>query len=83
MVERRGRARWGYLLLLIPFLAVLYPPLYARVRLPLAGVPFFIWYQLLWTLLGAAVTGTVYWIYRREDVEEEVTAGPDRELTPP
>ena len=26
----------------------------------LAGIPFFIWYQFLWIIIGVAITGVVY-----------------------
>jgi hypothetical protein len=51
--------RW-YLLLAIPFLALLYPPLYARHDPELLGFPFFYWYQLAWVPLTAALTVLVY-----------------------
>jgi hypothetical protein len=36
--------RW-YLLLILPFLGLLYPPLYATEDPELFGFPFFYWYQ--------------------------------------
>ncbi len=54
-----GSRAW-YLLLLAPFVGLLWPSLYARHDPELAGFPFFYWYQFLWVLLGAAVTGLVY-----------------------
>lgn len=62
VVERpRGRARpWWYLLFLIQFIAVLWPPFYNRAEPRCWGIPFFYWYQLLWVLIGAACTATVY-----------------------
>jgi len=65
---RRARRRWGLLLLLIPFVALLYPPFYASLTPRLAGIPFFIWYQFLWVIIGVGVTGVVYALDRtRED----------------
>ncbi len=61
---RRGR-RWALWLLLIPFVAVLDPAVYAHENPQIAGIPFFVWYQFLWVILGAAVTGLVYWLRRR------------------
>ncbi len=43
--DRRDRSRWNWLLL-VPLLAVLYPPLYNRTDPVLLGIPFFYWYQL-------------------------------------
>jgi Protein of unknown function (DUF3311) len=62
-VERReGAARnnWALLLLLIPFVALLVPQLYARLDPRFLGLSFFLWYQMLWVLIGAAITGVVY-----------------------
>ena len=46
-------ARARYLLLLVPFVAFLYPPFYNRADPVVLGFPFFYWYQLV----GVAVTG--------------------------
>ena len=48
-------------LLLIPFLATLYPPLYNRADPVLAGIPFFYWYLLAWVPITALLT----WIAER------------------
>jgi len=57
----RGRARgWWYLLFLIQFAAVLWPPFFNRASPHWLGIPFFYWYQLLWVILGAASTAIVY-----------------------
>lgn len=69
--RRRGRPRWGLLLLLIPFVALLYPPFYATLSPRLAGIPFFIWYQFLWIIVGVAVTGVVYAIDRATEGREQ------------
>ena len=61
MVERVGRRRrWAFLLLLLPVAAVVYPPLYDRDHPAIAGVPFFVWYQLVAVVFGGVVTGIVY-----------------------
>jgi hypothetical protein len=49
-----------YLLLLLPFLFLLWVPSYDRVDPALFGIPFFYWYQMLWTLLGALSIVPVY-----------------------
>jgi len=49
-----------YLFLLLPFAALLWVPFYDRVEPRLWGIPFFYWYQMAWTLLGAVVTLPVY-----------------------
>ena len=51
---------WARLLLIIPFIAVLWVPWYNSAEPYWAGVPFFYWYQLLWILIGAAIIGIVY-----------------------
>ena len=48
-------SRWWNLLLLIPFIALLWVPLYNRVDPQLFGIPFFYWYQFLWVLLASLV----------------------------
>jgi uncharacterized Tic20 family protein len=57
---RRRKRRWALLLLLIPFVALLFPGWYSLASPHLFGIPFFIWYQFLWVILGVLVTGLVY-----------------------
>jgi Protein of unknown function (DUF3311) len=52
--------RWLYLLLLAPFVGLLWPPFYAKEDPRLGDFPFFYWYQFLWVLIGVAVTALVY-----------------------
>jgi hypothetical protein len=63
-----GRTRTGrraaYLLLLIPFIALLWVPFYATATPTVAGMPFFYWYQFLWILISTALTGIVYALTR-------------------
>ncbi len=49
-----------YWLLLIPFIGTLFPSFYAFQAPALFGFPFFYWYQMLWVLISAALTGIVY-----------------------
>jgi hypothetical protein len=49
-----------YWLLLLPFVALLFPGLYARTSPQLFGFPFFYWYQFAWVILSALITGLVY-----------------------
>ena len=58
--EEGKRSGWVRILLLIPFVAMLWVPSYNSVEPTWAGIPFFYWYQLLWILLCAAVVGIVY-----------------------
>ena len=64
-VRGKGGRGW-YLLLLIQFVAVLWPPFYNRAEPYWLGIPFFYWYQLLWVLVGAACTAIVYRATRGE-----------------
>jgi membrane protein implicated in regulation of membrane protease activity len=63
--QRTSRA-W-YLLLLLPFIGLLWPPLYARVEPRLWGFPFFYWYQFLWVPVAAVLTAIVYRMTTRRD----------------
>jgi hypothetical protein len=54
------RRRWALWLFLLPVAAIAYPPLYDRVSPTVAGVPFFVWYQLVAVVFGGVVTGAVY-----------------------
>lgn len=57
--------RAWYWLLLIPFLALAFPVLYARAEPALWGFPFFYWYQFAWLFLTSLVTLLVYVLTRR------------------
>jgi uncharacterized protein DUF3311 len=57
-----GRQRRWQVLLILPFLGLLYPPLYAAQDPELFGFPFFYWYQLAWVPLAALIT---WFVYRR------------------
>lgn len=48
------------LLLLIPFAALLWPPLYNRIEPTLAGFPFYYVWQFVWIVLAAILTWLVY-----------------------
>ena len=48
------KRRAFYWLLLLPFIATLWPPFYAKHDPVIAGFPFFYWYQLVW-VVGAAL----------------------------
>ncbi len=49
-----------YVLLLLPFAALIVPAAYARAEPSLAGIPFFYWYQLSWIPASAVLTAIVY-----------------------
>jgi hypothetical protein len=65
--SRQGGSRLWYLLLLVPFLAMIWVSSYNKVEPAWAGIPFFYWYQLLWIWIGAALTAIVYFATRRRD----------------
>ncbi len=56
---RRPSWLW-YLLFALPYLALLWPPVYARSEPQLFGFPFFYWYQFAWVIVSAFLTGIVY-----------------------
>jgi hypothetical protein len=51
---------WSYLLYVILFAVILWPPFYNRIEPTLLGIPFFYWFQLLWVLVSVAFTSVVY-----------------------
>ncbi|HEV2098709.1 MAG TPA: DUF3311 domain-containing protein [Stellaceae bacterium] len=65
--KQPGGRHWSswYLLLLLPFLAMLWVSSYNRLEPEWGGIPFFYWYQLLWIPLGAGLTLIVYFATRR------------------
>lgn len=63
--------KWILVLLVPPFVAVLYPPFYSGVEPTLAGVPYFIWYQFAWTVITAVLTIVVYLVHGRGEQAED------------
>jgi hypothetical protein len=65
-IERAGQRdeklkwSWWYLLFVIQFFAVVWPPFYNKIDPTFIGIPFFYWYQLLWVIIGAVLTAIVY-----------------------
>jgi hypothetical protein len=57
---RKKSVRSWYVLLLVPFVGMLWVPFYDSLEPRVLGVPYFYWYQFLWILVGAAITGIVY-----------------------
>ncbi len=51
---------WTRVLLLIPYVALLWLPFYNDVRPSLLGFPFFYWYQLLWVPVTSLLLYVVY-----------------------
>ncbi len=64
MINRTQRRRrsWILLLLLIPFIVLLYPPFYNFKQPTFIGIPFFYWFQLLWVIITAVITAIVYFV---------------------
>jgi hypothetical protein len=56
----RSGSKWWLLLLLLPYVGLLFPSIYSRIDPTLLGIPFFIWYQFLWVFITVAITATVY-----------------------
>lgn len=56
---RRSFNPW-YLLLLLPYLGLCFPGLYARATPTLLGFPFFYWYQFSWVALASLLIAIVY-----------------------
>ncbi|MCU1589249.1 MAG: hypothetical protein JWP11_505 [Frankiales bacterium] len=65
-VHRRRSAAYAVaaVLLLAPFVALLWVSSYAKDDPRLWGFPFFYWYQFLWVLLASLFTYTAYRLVR-------------------
>jgi hypothetical protein len=55
----RTRTGWK-MLLVLPYLALMFPQVYARATPEFLGFPFFYWYQFMWVILTAGLLGLVY-----------------------
>jgi peptidoglycan/LPS O-acetylase OafA/YrhL len=49
------RNAWWNVLLVVPFIATLFPGLYNALEPRAFGMPFFYWYQLVWTILAGVL----------------------------
>jgi len=58
-----------WILLVLPFLGLLWLPFYNQIEPELLGFPFFYWYQLLWVPITAFLTWLVYRHYRKNGEE--------------
>ncbi len=56
----RTLRRWLPLVLLIPFVALLWPPFYNRIDPTVAGFPFFYVWQFAWIVITAVLTWLVF-----------------------
>lgn len=61
------KKRAWHWLLLIPFAAELWPPLYSHADPAFYGIPFFYWYQLLWVVITSLLIGFVMLMTRERD----------------
>ena len=59
--QRKGRS-WLLLLLILPFIVLMWPPFYNFREPAFIGVPFFYWFQLLWVVITAIITAIVYFV---------------------
>jgi hypothetical protein len=62
--SNNGRRRIWYLLLLAPFIGLLFPGWYSKSDPELFGFPFFYWYQFAWVIAAAGITAVVYLLTR-------------------
>jgi hypothetical protein len=60
--NRTHTAHLSTLLLLVPFIALLWVPFYNSIEPAIWGVPFFYWYQFLWVVLTSAL---IVWVNRK------------------
>jgi hypothetical protein len=63
-VESRGGSKLWSLVLLVPFVALLWVPFYNSIEPVLWGIPFFYWYQFLWVFLTSAL---IIWVHHKND----------------
>ncbi|GAA1981685.1 hypothetical protein GCM10009838_48730 [Catenulispora subtropica] len=60
---------------ILPFVAVLYVPIYDKDESELGGFPFFFWWQLLWVAVTAGLMGLAYYVVRREELARKAASG--------
>ena len=60
-----------WLLLLVPFIGLLWVPFYNFTEPSLFGFPFFYWYQFAWVFLASGFTYAAYALIRRTRGEED------------
>ena len=65
------RRRVWYLLLIAPFIGLLFPGWYSTKTPKLFGFPFFYWYQFAWVIAAAAITLLVYFATRVPESDDE------------
>jgi hypothetical protein len=65
-MDSKTRNKWALLLLLLPYIAVLWVPAYNKADPELLGMPCFYWYQLLWVVICSALVGVVFKLTRAD-----------------
>jgi uncharacterized membrane protein YhdT len=68
-MDSKTRNKWALLLLLLPYLAVLWVPAYNKADpelLGILGMPFFYGYQLLWVVVCSVIVGIVFKLTRAD-----------------
>jgi FtsH-binding integral membrane protein len=65
--NKAGHKLWSpwYILLLAPFVAVLWVPFYNSIEPAWMGIPFFYWYQFLWVVISSVITLVVYFATKK------------------
>jgi len=58
--DAKASKLWN-LLLVLPFVALLWVPFYNSIEPSLWGIPFFYWYQFLWVFV---TSGLIVWVHR-------------------
>lgn len=58
--QESGGGGWTRLLLLLPYVALLWLPFYNDNQPALFGFPFFYWYQFLWVPITSLILFIVY-----------------------
>ncbi len=65
------------ILVLIPIVALMWVPSYAKATPRLWGFPFFYWYQLMWLFIGASCVISAYLLLTRGPIDRgPVDRGP-------
>ena len=59
-VGTKTRRSWWRILLVLPYLGLLFPRWYAHATPTLWGFPFFYWYQFAWVILASILMFVVY-----------------------
>jgi hypothetical protein len=67
IMHDRSPPRLIWLLLLAPYIGLLWVPFYNARAPELWGFPFFYWYQLIWVPITAALTWFAYRSVRHDD----------------